>query len=130
MRLEIRMDLNAIVARIEERLTELELTAERASLNSGLSRDGIRNLRRAARSGIVDGGAQARTLSMLTIGLKTNLRWLMDGIGDRNQSDSAAELEEFRAIYPELPRIDQEYLISLARRLRDGAPKGDEQDRE
>lgn len=77
------MDIKEVLSRIDKRLEELQISSEAASQRSGLSRDAIRNLRRRSEVN-KPGGAQMRTLDMLTVGLETTLVWLLTGIGDHD----------------------------------------------
>lgn len=73
------MDLSMIVARIERRLQQLNLTANAVSLAAGKP-DAIRNLRRAVESGSREGISTA-TLVALADPLKVSVEWLATGIG-------------------------------------------------
>lgn len=130
MRLKTRMDIKAILARIEERLAKLSISAERASLNSGLSRDAIRNLRRAERAGTIRGGANAETIIGLALGLETNVLWLVEGKGPEERLDQLlSQTAELTEIMGRLEEEDREHLLALGRRLsgesRRGAARGE-----
>ena len=74
--------LRGVLRRVERRLKALDLTAQAASENAGLSKDAIRNLRRAAEGNPNRSGISSRTAQGLARALKTNLNWLVDGTGD------------------------------------------------
>ena len=74
--------LRGVLRRGERRLKALDLTAQAASENAGLSKDAIRNLRRAAEGNPNRSGISSRTAQGLARALKTNLNWLVDGTGD------------------------------------------------
>lgn len=81
--------LNDILQRIEQRLEALNITANLASQRAGLSKDAIRNLRRAARDGTADRkGISTATAEGLARSLETSVSWLLDGIGDANEASS------------------------------------------
>lgn len=75
-------NLKAIVARIEERLKATGQSATAVSEAAGLSKDGIRNLRRNIEVGEADGkdvGTTTTTLLALAPVLKTTASWLLEG---------------------------------------------------
>ncbi len=78
--------LKDVLERIEKRLRTLGTTAQAASLSSGLSKDAIRNMRRAQDS--EQRGVNTRTLQALAPVLRTNTRWLLDGSGSEDALDS------------------------------------------
>ena len=80
-----------ILARIEQRLVALGLSATEASKRAGLNRDAIRNIRRAAQDGRADGrpGVQSRTIAALAKVLETTPGFLMLGIDDNNREAGA-----------------------------------------
>lgn len=83
-----------VLKRVESRLEAVGLKAQAASIEAGLSRDAIRNMRRAAKTP-GRGGVSTKTIQALAPVLKTNAGWLLDGTGDENQIDpmvSAARL--------------------------------------
>jgi phage repressor protein C with HTH and peptisase S24 domain len=73
--------LNGVIARIERRLEALNMSASAASAKAGLTRDAIRNIRRACEGGRSDGGFNTKTLAALAITLGTTTAWLLDGNG-------------------------------------------------
>ena len=74
----ISMQLADILARIEERLAALNLSADTASKMAGKP-DAIRNIRRAARAGTRQ-GVQTGTLEALAPVLKCSQGWLLTGL--------------------------------------------------
>lgn len=62
--------------RIEKKLKDVGLSASAASLAAGLSKDAIRNIRRAKSQGI-DVGVNIRTVEALAPVLKTSKAWLL-----------------------------------------------------
>lgn len=83
------MNTSAILARINERLSAMGLTAAAASRQAGLTVDAIRNLKRGVKDG--KGGSTIRTISALAPILGTSTSWLLDGVGEPN-SDSAFDI--------------------------------------
>lgn len=75
-----------IVARIEQRLVALGLSATEASKRAGLNRDAIRNIRRAAQDGR---GVRAKTIAALAKVLETTPGFLMSGIDDNSREAGA-----------------------------------------
>jgi SOS-response transcriptional repressor LexA len=75
--------LKAVVNRVEQRLEALNLTASAASARAGLSRDAIRNMQRAAKTGTRQ-GVSTNTLAALAAVLKTTPQWLLDGSGEED----------------------------------------------
>lgn len=76
---------NPIVERIDKRLAELDMSRSAASLQAGLSRDGIRNLSR-------DPNAKPRggSLEQLATVLGVSPTWLLTGQDDRTGTDRPA----------------------------------------
>lgn len=72
------MTLKDVVARIEGRLAELEITAAWASREAGLSEDAIRNMQRAAKDAKRKGVSTA-TINALAPVLQVTPNWLMTG---------------------------------------------------
>lgn len=70
--------LSDVLDRIERRLAALGMSATEASVAAGLSKDGIRNMRRYIDSGR---GMTVLTLIKLAPVLKTTPGWLIDGTG-------------------------------------------------
>jgi SOS-response transcriptional repressor LexA len=75
-----RMEMKAILKRIQRRLVALEMKAAAASRLATGSPDVIRNWERGVREG-KNPGASTGTLSALAGVLKTNVPWLVDGVG-------------------------------------------------
>lgn len=73
--------LEEILARIEQRLKALGLSATAASLKADLSEDAIRNMRRAVKRGSRE-GVTTLTLQALAPVLHTTAAWLLDGVGE------------------------------------------------
>ena len=74
----IRIMLKEIVARIESRLDDLELSAASASLEAGLSNSAIRNLQRAAKKGS-ENSVRLHTIVALAKRLDTTPNWIITG---------------------------------------------------
>lgn len=72
-----RTMLKDVVARVEERLKVVGLSASRASLVAGLSVDAIRNMKRAAASGKERHGVSTATITALAPVLETTAGWLL-----------------------------------------------------
>ena len=81
--------LERIVDRIQGRLDALNLKASEASKKAGLSKDAIRNMQRAVKSGKRD-GVSTRTILALAPVLQTTSAWLISGDNDEHASNSAA----------------------------------------
>lgn len=71
--------LQAVLARVEERLEALGLSATAASKKAGLSEDAIRNLRRAVEKGDTRQGISTRTVQALAPVLETTAAYLLNG---------------------------------------------------
>lgn len=82
---------NEIIKRIDQRLKALDLSENKASVRSGLSRDAIRSIRRNARSG-VQRGVSTETLRKLARGLETTPEWLIGGVGSGSADVDGGEL--------------------------------------
>jgi hypothetical protein len=76
-----------VLARIQRRLEKVGLTESAAALKAGLSRDGIRNLRRAVRDGKLKSGANMTTIDKLAPVLQTTAAWLIEGRGPEELSE-------------------------------------------
>ena len=85
------MNLHDVYRRIEERLEATEQSSSGASTRAGLSRDAIRNIRRALDSPERK-GVSTRTLDLLAASLRTTPEWLMRGIGNE-QSDATIHVQ-------------------------------------
>jgi hypothetical protein len=72
--------LRDVLARIEERLTAVGLTATGASRKAGLSEDAIRNIRRAVARDEPQ-GVSTKTIDALAPVLETTPAWLIEGVG-------------------------------------------------
>lgn len=75
-----------ILDRIEQRLKDKGISASAASLAAGLSKDAIRNIRRARSLGI-DAGVNIRTVEALAPVLGTTKAWLL---GEESESQASA----------------------------------------
>lgn len=75
------MGLKDIVDRIDSRLAALGISATAASSRAGITRDAIRNMRRAVQSDRTS-GVSTNTLEALAPVLETTASWLLDGSGD------------------------------------------------
>lgn len=73
----MELDLPAILARIEQRLADLSLSADEASKRAGKP-DAIRNIRRAVRKG-QPGGVTLTTVAALAKTLSVRVSWLVEG---------------------------------------------------
>lgn len=76
--------MNDILDRIEQRLIDVGLSASAASVAAGLSKDAIRNIRRARAQGVV-AGVNVRTVEALAPVLKTTKSWLLGEGGDEDR---------------------------------------------
>lgn len=79
--------MNDILDRIEQRLIDVGLSASAASVAAGLSKDAIRNIRRARAQGVVV-GVNVRTVEALAPVLKTTKAWLL-GEGGEEERDAS-----------------------------------------
>ena len=115
-----------ILDRIEKRLKDVGISASAASLAAGLSKDAIRNIRRAKLQGI-DAGVNIRTVEALAPVLKTSKAWLL-GENDSPQERSGDRIPLFGI--EELRDRRQEILAgksgaaNAARSVQIPAPKG------
>ncbi|MUZ63223.1 phage repressor protein [Agrobacterium vitis] len=72
-----------ILNRIQERLDAVGLSANAASVKAGISKDAIRNIQRACKSG--RDGISITTLIKLAPVLQTTPSWLLEGSSNANQ---------------------------------------------
>ncbi|QDM32070.1 phage repressor protein [Tardiphaga sp. vice352] len=91
--------LNELLERVEIRLKTLGLSAQAASEKAGLTKDAIRNLKRAAAGKSDRKGVSTRTAKQLARALETTPGWLLSGDGaetfeDLSSEDVAAGLSE------------------------------------
>jgi len=75
---------HGLLSRIELRLKALGISARRASLDSGMSPDAIRDLQRKP-----DNSPTLETIRKLAIGLQTTQEWLAYDIDDRSPAEPA-----------------------------------------
>ncbi|MDO9416997.1 S24 family peptidase [Pararhizobium sp.] len=73
--------LREILTRIESRLGAVELSAAAASAKAGLSKDAIRNIKRAIEDGKEEAGTSTSTIIKLAPVLGTTASWLLEGMG-------------------------------------------------
>ena len=85
------MNLHEIFHRIERRLEATLQSPSAASLRAGLSKDAIRNIKRALDSPDRQ-GVSTRTLELLAESLRTTPEWLLRGIG-AEQSDLVTRVQ-------------------------------------
>jgi SOS-response transcriptional repressor LexA len=78
LRSSYRPMLKDVLRRIEQRLTELGLSASAASRSAGLSEDAIRNMRRAVEKDDRQ-GVSTSTIFALAPVLQTTASWLLEG---------------------------------------------------
>jgi len=83
--------LKGILRRVERRLKALDITAQAASEAAGLSKDAIRNLRRAADGDPNRKGVSSRTAQGLAKALRTDLNWLVEGTGTEEIEETGGE---------------------------------------
>ncbi|WP_254658821.1 S24 family peptidase [Ruegeria sp. TM1040] len=76
------MDMGEILARITERREELKLSEQALALQSGMSKDGIRNWRRRFEAGDDNAGANVSSISKVASTLGVSELWLLHGIGE------------------------------------------------
>lgn len=105
--------IEEILARIEERLSALGMSATAASRASGLGDDAIRNMRRAIghenRPGV-----STNTIVALAKTLKVSVGWLMSGEGEALALDDDARA--FFSDYADLSPEEREDIKRVARR--------------
>lgn len=97
------LNLPEIVARIDERLKKVGLSATAASKRAGKP-DAIRNMRRAIKSGDRD-GVSTKTLQALAPVLETTAAWLTADGPDPSADDSS-----------QTPELEPELILDLVRR--------------
>ena len=85
------MNLQEIYGRIERRLDVTGQSPSSASLRAGLSKDAIRNIKRALDAPDCK-GVSTRTLELLAESLRTTPEWLLRGIG-AEQSDLVTRVQ-------------------------------------
>lgn len=90
--------LPSLLKRVEQRLEILGISAQAASEKAGLTKDAIRNLKRAAAGKSDRKGVSTRTANLLAAALGTSPGWLLTGEGphdvDLSSEDVAASLRE------------------------------------
>ena len=90
--------LTDLLKRVEERLAVLGISAQAASEKAGLTKDAIRNLKRAAAGKSDRKGVSTRTAKLLAAALETTSGWLVSGEGspdvEVSSEDVAASLIE------------------------------------
>jgi transcriptional regulator with XRE-family HTH domain len=74
--------LKGVIRRIDKRLEALGISASQASLKAELSRDAIRNIKRAASGESDRRGVTTHTIERLAKALETTSAWLLEGTGD------------------------------------------------
>jgi hypothetical protein len=108
------MDLEDVLARIEQRLAALGLSAHGASL-AARKPDAIRNLKRAVKSGDRR-GITTETLSALAPVLQTTAAWLLGGVGEADPNTHVRVVGRIGAgaeILPEVEQIPPEGLFEV-----------------
>jgi phage repressor protein C with HTH and peptisase S24 domain len=108
------MELEDILARIESRLTALNLSAHAASL-AAKKPDAIRNLKRAVNNGDRR-GVTTETLTALAPVLKTTAAWLLEGVGEptpHNRIRVVGRIGAGAEILPEFEQIPAEGLYEI-----------------
>ena len=83
--------LNGLLRRVERRLNMLGVSAQAASEKAGLSKDAIRNLRRAAAGKNSRQGISTRTAAALAEALETSEGWLLNGEGNEELATNRIE---------------------------------------
>lgn len=73
--------MKEILNRIDRRLEALGLNESSAPVKAGLSKDAIRNIRRAVKIGDESKGVSTNTLFALAPILETTVSWLVEGTG-------------------------------------------------
>ncbi|WP_260103270.1 XRE family transcriptional regulator [Phaeobacter inhibens] len=76
------MDMGEILARITERRERLKLSEQALAVQSGMSKDGIRNWRRRHEAGDENAGANVSSISKVATTLGVSELWLLHGIGE------------------------------------------------
>lgn len=92
-----RMTLKAILHRIDQRLTALDLTPRAASKQAGLSADAIRNIERGVESGKTK-GASTHTISQLAPVLGVSAGWLLTGDGELERKSGTRQIQVKAAV--------------------------------
>jgi SOS-response transcriptional repressor LexA len=83
--------LNDLLKRVEQRLQTLGISAQAASEKAGLTKDAIRNLKRAALGKSDRKGISTRTAKQLAAALETTSGWLLSGEGEPTAGDLSSE---------------------------------------
>ena len=76
------MDMGKILERISIRRKEMGISEQALALQSGMSKDGVRNWRRRYEAGDENAGANVGSISKVAATLGVSELWLLYGIGD------------------------------------------------
>lgn len=118
--------LDDVLQRVEKRLKAVGLSAQAASVKAGLSKDAIRNMQRAVpQKG--RGGVTTRTITALAPVLRTNVSWLLEGIGpeEEGENSTAPDLRLVSSFDPDEPDADEDETLTFGRETGfRGAPEG------
>ncbi|ASY56462.1 MULTISPECIES: hypothetical protein [Sinorhizobium] len=108
--------LNEILERIERRLEVVGLEPAVASVRAGLSKDAIRNIQRAVRSGKKGAGTSTETLTQLAPVLETTAAWLIEGVdcGAENLPPSMRRLWQAFASAAAAPEMVRDRIAHFA----------------
>ena len=103
----MHMRATDVYRRVTRRMEKLGLTEYAASVKAGLSKDAIRNIRRASDGPGKNrrGDVATRTVEALAPALKTTPWWLMWGIGPEDSSDPNADPSSAVSMLPLLGKI-------------------------
>jgi hypothetical protein len=104
-------DLPAILARVEQRLSWLKMSAHAAGAKAGKP-DAIRNMRRAVKVGSREGVSTATLIALAPV-LQTTPQWLLTGAG-KAQADELLELIPFDKRKPlNVPDVIEAFGIAI-----------------
>lgn len=121
MRHNYRMKMSDILARIETRRVELGLSENALALESGLSRDTIRNWRRRVEKGDEKAGLTVTALAGVARRLGVTETWLLHGSNLSGSADERAATisEAYENLPDELKSQLDSYLQFLEQRVHD-----------
>jgi hypothetical protein len=108
--------LDQILNRIESRLEAVGLEPAVASVRAGLSKDAIRNIQRAVRSGKKGAGTSTETLIQLAPVLETTAAWLIEGVdcGAENLPPSMRSLWQTFVLTADAPDAVRDRIVAFA----------------
>ena len=105
------MDMGKILERISIRRKEMGISEQALALQSGMSKDGVRNWRRRYEAGDENAGANVGSISKVAATLGVSELWLLYGIGDvKHPSGDDPVMIKFNRI---LSESDEDQLLLL-----------------